>query len=202
MKPDSRRFKVVRGFVIACAALAALLAILDFFGWAGFDRLVNQNQLALTVLSEAILVGVVYFAIDASTEQRHRKAVNRAAGYVVGGLWLDVWTLRSTLRSIFAGDDSTIPTWDFFKESVERYKKRVDAEEAYLMAAPHLTELLEDHRQAADMLSVIVDTSPDTETMRALAHTTKQQRERLDVLVDRIHDESSAIAGKMPVPRP
>src|SRR4051812_41094857 len=92
----ARQNAVVRAALIAAALLVAL-AVADLTPWSLPDRIATDRQITLLVVTEATLLVLVYWVVDAAADRRTRRQWEHAVGPVIASLRLNMLLTQQRL---------------------------------------------------------------------------------------------------------
>jgi hypothetical protein len=118
--------RLPRGAVITLAsgALLVALAIADLAEW-GWVNALGENQIAVTLIAEAVLIAAVYFVFDAIVAQRDRRVWNRIGCYTVNRMARNAqWVLDA--YSNWTREKTSKVAWERYLHNAQIVRDEVD----------------------------------------------------------------------------
>jgi hypothetical protein len=144
---DMRKLEAVRAWfaqkepVVKAALVAATLlvglGVADLTRWSVPDHIVNDRQIALIVVVEAVLLALVYWVVDDAADRRTGRQWEAIAGPAIASLRLNMILTHQRLEHAVRHVDDDV-AWTAMGESARWFAQHVQSSQPLLVVHPDL----------------------------------------------------------------
>lgn len=125
--------------VIALGAAVGLvvLGLADLTRWTFPDQIAKDRQIALLVVTETVLLALVFWVVDAASDRRARRQWEATAGPVIATLRLNMMLTHQRLEHAARHPDDAI-AWDAMGQAGRWFLSLIQTNQGILLVHPDL----------------------------------------------------------------